>query len=441
MREDTHEIKTTEYMDGGISAAESGDTDSWSEKYNRRTAPAASAVAVRQKGKAVVLLLVFAVLAAIAVLIATQTGYAIYMNGESLGSAKDIAEVEAAVQSAESQASRILGYDYSIRDSIELEANPAGAAVEKTGGMELENAILENIQGIAKLYTLKLDGEIAAACADVATIDDALNALLDRYTNERTVNVSFVQKVTISLEYVNEEFLRDREELIAALDPQNPDSPLSIVSTERVTTPVTVPFEHVELHDKTVYEGTDTLLTAGEDGISNVTEQVRYMNGVEQERVAVATEVVKKPVREVMVIGAKYRPYYASYGEYIWPADGILTSHFGYRSTDIGSSDHKGIDIAGSSGQDIYAADGGEVIYADWLEGYGYLVKIRHDNGDVTYYGHCSELLVSEGDLVGRGQLVAYMGSTGVASGDHLHFEVRRGDEPVDPLELLPEQE
>ncbi|MBR3211689.1 MAG: M23 family metallopeptidase [Firmicutes bacterium] len=116
----------------------------------------------------------------------------------------------------------------------------------------------------------------------------------------------------------------------------------------------------------------------------------------------------------------------------------MITSYFGYRDTDVGSSDHKGLDIAGSSGQDIYAADGGEVIYADWLEGYGYLVKILHDNGDVTYYGHCSELLVYEGEKVGRGELIAYMGCTGVASGDHLHFEIRRDDTPIDPLEELP---
>ena len=66
-------------------------------------------------------------------------------------------------------------------------------------------------------------------------------------------------------------------------------------------------------------------------------------------------------------------------------------------------------------------------------------MKILHDNGDVTYYGHCSELLVYEGEKVGQGELIAYMGCTGIASGDHLHFEIRRDDVPINPLDELPD--
>jgi murein DD-endopeptidase MepM/ murein hydrolase activator NlpD len=66
------------------------------------------------------------------------------------------------------------------------------------------------------------------------------------------------------------------------------------------------------------------------------------------------------------------------------------------------------------------------------------LVQIQHDNGDVTYYGHCSELLVQEGDRVYQGQVIACMGATGVASGVHLHFEIRQDGTPIDPETVLP---
>ncbi len=432
MREDRRD-RTTEYSENETAAG----GNAWSERFNKRAPASESKVTARHKVKAAALVLVFAVLAVFTVVMTTQSGYAIYMNGEEVGSTKDIDRVEEAVQSAETHASEILGYDYSVRDSIALEPGRTALTGESTG-TELENAILENIEGIAKLYALKLDGETVAACEDASTIDSVLNTLLDKYTSKDTVSASFVQKVSISLEYVREELLLDGDQLLEMLDPEDGEPILSVERTDRVVTPVETDFERIVEYDDTVYEGTDKILVAGIKGLNRTTEQIRYLNGEEQDRILLEDTLVIKPMNEVKSVGTKERPFYLSYGEYIWPADGIITSYFGYRDTDVGSSDHKGLDIAGSSGQDIYAADGGEVIYADWLEGYGYLVKILHDNGDVTYYGHCSELLVYEGEKVGRGELIAYMGCTGVASGDHLHFEIRRDDTPIDPLEELP---
>ncbi|MDR2615062.1 MAG: M23 family metallopeptidase, partial [Oscillospiraceae bacterium] len=103
-----------------------------------------------------------------------------------------------------------------------------------------------------------------------------------------------------------------------------------------------------------------------------------------------------------------------------------------------GSKNHKGIDIAGSAGDAIYAADGGEVILADdSLSGFGLLVQIRHDNGDVTYYGHNRKLLVEVGERVYRGQKIAEMGATGVASGVHCHFELHRDGKAVNPARYI----
>ena len=128
-----------------------------------------------------------------------------------------------------------------------------------------------------------------------------------------------------------------------------------------------------------------------------------------------------------------------STGEYIWPASGHLTSLFGPRSATVGSTNHQGIDVCGDYGQPIRAADGGEVIVSGWSESYGYVVQIRHDNDDVTLYCHCKSLLVSVGELVAQGQEIAFMGSTGVATGTHLHFELIVGGRRVNPLHYLPQ--
>lgn len=99
---------------------------------------------------------------------------------------------------------------------------------------------------------------------------------------------------------------------------------------------------------------------------------------------------------------------------------------------------HKGIDISGSYGAPIYAADGGTVTYSGWMSGYGYLVIITHNNGYTTYYGHNSKLLVSNGTKVYKGQQIAKMGSTGRSTGNHCHFEIRYNGSTVNPLNYLP---
>jgi murein DD-endopeptidase MepM/ murein hydrolase activator NlpD len=130
-----------------------------------------------------------------------------------------------------------------------------------------------------------------------------------------------------------------------------------------------------------------------------------------------------------------------SAGIYIWPASGNLTSLFGRRSTSVGSTNHKGIDICGPNGSPIYAADSGEVITSGWSKSFGYMIEILHENGYVTLYSHCSSLLVEVGDIVECGQEIAHMGRTGIATGVHLHFEVKIDGLNVDPSLYLPDYE
>ena len=103
----------------------------------------------------------------------------------------------------------------------------------------------------------------------------------------------------------------------------------------------------------------------------------------------------------------------------------------------IGSTNHKGIDIAVPRGTPIYAADGGTVTYAGWMSGYGYLVEINHGNGYVTRYGHNSSLTVRVGQHVYKGQQIARAGSTGNSTGNHCHFEVRYNGVAKNPLNYL----
>ena len=123
-------------------------------------------------------------------------------------------------------------------------------------------------------------------------------------------------------------------------------------------------------------------------------------------------------------------------GQMSYPSDGEITSGFGWRMHPILGYQrfHSGVDFGADYGSVIRAADRGVVIFAGWYGGYGDAVIIDHGNTTTTLYGHTSELYVSEGQAIERGQPIAAVGSTGLSTGPHLHFEVRQNGEPVDPM-------
>lgn len=128
-------------------------------------------------------------------------------------------------------------------------------------------------------------------------------------------------------------------------------------------------------------------------------------------------------------------------GKFHWPlpVQGIITSPFGYRVHPITGATrfHSGLDIAVDQGTQIGAADNGVVIVAEWYGGYGNCVIIQHGQDLSTLYGHCVQLYVKNGDVVKQGQTIAAVGSTGMSTGPHLHFEVRQAGTPVDPRSYL----
>ncbi len=124
---------------------------------------------------------------------------------------------------------------------------------------------------------------------------------------------------------------------------------------------------------------------------------------------------------------------------YLWPLHGRITSYFGRRNLGMGTASfHRAIDIAAPTGTSIKAARSGTVIYAAWSnQGYGNLVKIQHQGGDETWYAHQSEMLVSVGQVVKQTETVGLVGSTGLSTGPHLHFELHEAGTAVDPLAYL----
>ncbi|NLO07637.1 MAG: peptidoglycan DD-metalloendopeptidase family protein [candidate division WS1 bacterium] len=125
-----------------------------------------------------------------------------------------------------------------------------------------------------------------------------------------------------------------------------------------------------------------------------------------------------------------------SSGRYSWPCPGRLTSPYGWRIHPIYRSRrfHNGIDIAAPAGTPIKACDDGKVIRAGWMGATGKTVVIDHGGGWATSYGHCSKIYVSAGQIVSKGQTIAGVGTTGLSTGNHLHWMVYRNGQHVNPL-------
>ena len=143
-----------------------------------------------------------------------------------------------------------------------------------------------------------------------------------------------------------------------------------------------------------------------------------------------AKKAASKVVKADSVNGVKFT---------VKPLSGTITSRFGYRSSPggIGSTNHKGLDIAASCGTPIYAAASGTVEFSGTSGKLGKLVIINHGNGVKTYYAHCNSLKVSAGQTVEAGSNIATVGKTGTATGYHLHFEVRVNGVSKNPQNYL----
>lgn len=215
---------------------------------------------------------------------------------------------------------------------------------------------------------------------------------------------------------------------------------LSVVTTHYETYDQDIERQIVYTYSNKYESGCETLIQSGSAGFENVTALVTEINGVESSRTIISRTVLEEMVPRIFETGTKPNEYLEENPEVVdllgtmcWPVDGgYVSSFYGWRSWD--HSSHKGLDIAAKRGTEIYAAASGTVVHAGTYSSYGKLVIIDHGYGYETYYGHQSKIAVEKGDYVEKGDLIGYIGMTGTASGNHVHFELRLDNDRIDPL-------
>ena len=198
-------------------------------------------------------------------------------------------------------------------------------------------------------------------------------------------------------------------------------------------------FKIEQIQDTSKYQGYVKVTQKGEKGLSMVTSEVTFIDGIEVARTVLDTRVVKEPKNEKVVVGGM-RPLAQlpasarnTSSNFIWPVAGgyVSCGFYGYWG-------HTGLDIAANTGTAVYASAAGTVTKAVYNStGYGYHLIISHGGGVETLYAHNSKMYVKVGDWVEQGQLIAAVGRTGRATGPHVHFEVRINGKYMNPANYI----
>ena len=417
-------------------------------------------------------------------------GTTVTYNGRVLGTLSSKAEAESVRHQLETITSQTLGETYTLDDSL-LEYD-SGLTLRQD--IEDESAYEEQLSDeiglVTSAYCLYVNGERIGTTPYEGALDELLKQLQRAASDEDTISCKFEEDVEIRQEYVPTDAIMNlgyiaellystktaevtyevkkgdtwsqiaarnnmtSSELLAlnpgyninklqigevlTLSASVPYLTMTVEKQERYLDDVAYNIEYTDSAD--LYQGDYKVTSKGEYGKADVMAKTTYVNGEETERTILSSVTLKEPVTEYRLRGTKPRPTWYPTGSFRWPTSGRITSYFGGRKSPggIGSTNHKGIDIAVPRGTPIYAADGGTVTYSGWMSGYGYLVEINHGNGYVTRYGHNSSLTVSVGQHVYKGQQVARAGSTGNSTGNHCHFEVRYNGVAKNPLNYLP---
>jgi len=229
---------------------------------------------------------------------------------------------------------------------------------------------------------------------------------------------------------------------VVKIEETTPVEQKTIANTVQKSTPAVAAVEPLQIaEEKTLVEHT---VKAGES-LSLIAR--RYRTSISEivaannltSTVVKAEQTIKVPAsssRDFKVVQSESRVSRASMR---MPVRGRLSDKYGWRKHPVYRKRlfHAGIDVAAPKGAPIAAAMNGKVIYAGRRAGYGNLVILSHSNGYSTRYAHCSSMLVKKGQIVKAGQLIARVGATGVATGNHLHFEVRKNGKPQNPLTYL----
>ncbi len=406
----------------------------------------------------------------------------VFINGQLMGIVDNQEEFMVLMEDVKKQISEILD------NEIVIEQKPVFVETSaKEESFTSLDKVERNIKSVIDVsvgaYAIKIEGETVGIVKDEDTAYEILHGIMEPYLpDDSSIRVGFDRDVQVIKKYVKFGEIESKEDIVAVLTDSAEEAVVYTVKrndtlwdiavdhnmeiedilrmnphigevirpgdelTLSIPTPVLgvetravivfkqdIPFEIEEVEDADLFEGRRSIVQKGINGEKEVEAELVRINGIEVDREVITEVVLAQPRVQTEKVGTKPLPPRYGTGTFQRPVQGRISSRFGMRWGRM----HNGIDVAANTGTPIYAADGGKVVFAGWLGAYGYLVRIHHDNEYETYYAHCSQILVKNGQRVAKGEIIARVGSTGRSTGPHLHFEIRKNNTPQNPLNYI----
>ncbi|MFC4411670.1 peptidoglycan DD-metalloendopeptidase family protein [Chungangia koreensis] len=365
------------------------------------------------------------------VLTVQAKAFALNVNGEAAVYVEDMAAFDEVLRQLKLRyVSEEELNEYEARKNSVDSLPPLAEGETRIVGIDL----IENVTGITK--------EIAPE--NVLSVEEAVQYLVKGTLTEQKYvvqsgdvlskiaaahDLSTSELLNLNTDVTEETLLQPGMELNVTL--LKPLVQVSVLKEQRET--LAVKHGNIVEENDSMYKGDTKVKQEGKDGKKEVTYLLRESNGVQAGKSVQDEKIIVEPVEQIIVKGTKVVPSRGS-GSFVWPAEGgYISSKMGYRW----GSYHRGIDIARPSGYSIKSADNGVVTFSGRDGTYGNKVVINHNNGLETTYAHLSSIDVSVGETVPQGTKIGKMGSTGRSTGIHLHFEVRKNGNLVNPLDYL----
>lgn len=309
----------------------------------------------------------------------------------------------------------------------------------RMGVSELADRIITaSSDKIMKAVGVRVNGTLVSVIEDGRAVQQLIDDTLERYNDGTHVRVEYMN----TLEQVpGLYFTNSVKDTATALRALETGGALNVRVTDRVEYDEVVPYTDVEEESEQFNKGVKFVSQYGRDGVRHVVAEQTSVNGEVLSVVPVeVTDTVEMRPR-ITTVGTREHASIldtavggsvVGTGSMIFPVPELT-----YVTTRFGEGGHYGVDLCAPAGSPILAADAGVVIEAGWHWSYGNYILIDHGNGITTRYAHCSALLVGAGTGVSAGQQIAQVGSTGVSSGNHCHFEVTVNGQRVDPAPFI----
>lgn len=354
-------------------------------------------------------------------------GYDVYLNGKCVGSVSTKEDFEKIITEINTAAEEISGSSYG---SVLYEPSYV-MKISLRSKISTTDALRTSVSNHSDIIrygtTAIVDGNAVFTAENTETIEKAIDDVIGSYGNGEA---KLLNNVEFAGEYTDKNSLESYDGAYLKLR-----NILKVETVKNVMYNEEIPFETTEVENADMYEGEKSVTVAGVPGKQRVVANVTYINGVESSREVISSEEISASSLETVAIGTKKRPSDMGTGVMMLPFSGMVSSRYGAR--DGRRTSHKGVDLAGAAGSPVIAADNGKVIQAEYRYDYGNIIVVDHNNGLTTYYAHLSKMNVNVGDVVEKGQTIGLVGSTGISTGPHLHFEVRRDGTPIDPYSYI----